>query len=77
MATERGTVPSWAYYLSPVLLLVAGLFWIWLYLSSDPLENGRQLSLIMALVCAGGAGYRLFSIIKKGRATDDAGRKPS
>lgn len=65
MAQEHGTAPSWSIYLSPAILVLASLVWLWLYLSSDPLDQVRTLALIMMIVSLAGAGFRLYRARRK------------
>lgn len=68
MVEERSGGPAWAPFISPAILMLAGVVWIWSYFSRDPLDQSRNLSLLMAVVCVGGAIFRLFRALRGGRS---------
>jgi hypothetical protein len=69
MMEERRQGPAWAPFLSPAILMLAGAVWIWFYLSRDPLDESRNLSLVMAIICGAGAIFRLLRAMRRGGAS--------
>ena len=66
MMEEPRVGPVWAPFISPAILMLAGAVWIWFYFSRDPLDESRNLSLVMAVVCVAGAIFRLFRALRGG-----------